>query len=85
MTIDWLVTVNEYGISPIMLANKTNMNSVNTNGKNFIPSVPAELRTVLATNSYDISAADCSRPGTIARGMVAAIISAETRMTMMNM
>ena len=38
-------------MSPIMLANSTNMNSVNTKGKNFIPSVPAELRTVLATNS----------------------------------
>ena len=49
--MSWLVTVNEYGISPIMLANRTNMNSVNTKGKNFIPSVPAELRTVLATNS----------------------------------
>ena len=50
-----------------MLANRTNMNSVNTNGKNFMPSVPAVLRTVLATNSYDISATDCSRPGTTAR------------------
>ncbi len=47
----WLVTVKEYGISPIMLANSTNMNSVNTKGKNLIPSLPAELRTVLATNS----------------------------------
>src|SRR5580700_11922216 len=83
--MSWLVTVNENGMSPIMLANKTNMNSVNTNGKNFIPSVPAELRTVLATNSYDISATDCSRPGTTARGAVAPISSAETAPTMMNM
>ena len=51
VTINWLVTVNEYGIKPIMLANSTNMKSVNTKGKNFIPSVPAVLRTVLATNS----------------------------------
>ena len=51
VTTNWLVTVKEYGMSPIRLANSTNMNSVNTKGKNFIPSVPAELRTVLATNS----------------------------------
>ena len=38
-------------MSPIRLANSTNMNSVNTKGKNFIPSLPAELRIVLATNS----------------------------------
>ena len=49
--ISWLVTVNEYGMSPIMLANSTNMNRVNTKGKNFIPSLPAELRNMLATNS----------------------------------
>ena len=49
--INWLVTVNEYGISPIMLANRTNMNSVNTKGKNFMPSLPVELRSMLATNS----------------------------------
>src|ERR1700732_3205563 len=85
VTINWLVTVNEKGISPIMLANSTNMNSVNTKGKNFIPSLPAELRTVLATNSYDISAIDCSRPGTTARGAVAPISSAETRTTMISM
>ena len=51
VTTSWLVTVKEYGMSPIMLANSTNMKSVNTKGKNLIPSVPAELRTVLATNS----------------------------------
>ena len=61
------------------------MNSVNTNGKNFMPSVPAELRTVLATNSYDISAIDCSRPGTTARGAVAPMSSAETRTIMISM
>src|SRR5580704_17909332 len=85
VTINWLVTVKEYGIRPIMLANRTNMNSVNTNGKNFIPSVPAELRTVLATNSYDISATDCSRPGTTARGAVAPMSSAETKTIMISM
>src|SRR5208282_4574629 len=83
--MSWLVTVNENGISPIMLANRTNMNSVNTKGKNFIPSVPAELRTVLATNSYDISATDCSRPGTTACGAVAPINSAETSKTISSM
>ena len=49
--MNWLVTVKEYGMRPIMLANRTNMNSVNTKGKNFIPSLPAELRSMLATNS----------------------------------
>ncbi len=34
VTISWLVTVKEYGMSPIILANRTNMNSVNTKGKN---------------------------------------------------
>ena len=34
-----------------MLATSMNMNSVNTNGKNLMPSEPAVLRTVLATNS----------------------------------
>ena len=47
----WLVTVKKNGIMPNMLATSTNMNSENTNGKNFIPSLPAELRTMLATNS----------------------------------
>ena len=49
--MSWLVTVKEYGISPIRLATSTNMNSVNTKGKNFIPASPVELRSVLATNS----------------------------------
>ena len=61
------------------------MNSVNTKGKNFMPSVPAELRTVLATNSYESSAIDCSRPGTTARRVVAPIRSVDTAPTMMNM
>ena len=47
----WLVTVNVYGISPIMFAIRMNMNSENTSGKNFIPSLPAVLRIVVATNS----------------------------------
>ena len=34
-----------------MFSVSTNMNSVNTNGKNFMPSVPAVLRMVVATNS----------------------------------
>ena len=47
----WLVTVKEYGIKPIMFMIRMNINNVNTNGKNFIPSVPAVVRTVVATNS----------------------------------
>ena len=47
----WLVTVKVPGMSPIMLTVRMNMNSVNTSGKNFIPSVPAELFSVSATNS----------------------------------
>ena len=38
-------------MSPITLANSTNMNSVNTKGKNFMPSLPVVERTVWATNS----------------------------------
>ena len=38
-------------MSPIMFATRMNMNSVNTSGKNFIPSLPAVLWIVLATNS----------------------------------
>src|SRR5712691_615021 len=48
---------------PITFSTRMNMNSENTSGKNFMPSVPAVLRSVFATNSYDISATDCSRPG----------------------
>ena len=47
----WLVTVNVYGMIPIMFAVRMNMNSENTRGKNRIPSLPAELCIVLATNS----------------------------------
>ena len=39
----WLVTLKVCGIRLIMFNVNTNMNSVNTNGKNFIPSVPAVL------------------------------------------
>ena len=34
-----------------MFTARMNMNSVNTSGKNFIPSLPALERSVLATNS----------------------------------
>ena len=34
-----------------MLATSTNMNSEKTNGKNFIPALPADSRKVEATNS----------------------------------
>ena len=47
----WLVTVKVPGIIPIMFANRMKENSVKTRGKNFIPSLPAELRNVSATNS----------------------------------
>ena len=36
---------------PSMLSASTNMNSVNTNGKYFMPAVPTLSRTILATNS----------------------------------
>ena len=58
-------------MSPITFTVRMNMNSENTSGKNFIPSVPAVLRRVWETNSYEISATDCSRPGTRARALVA--------------
>ncbi len=38
-------------MSPITLTTRMNMNSENTSGKNFIPSLPALLRSVSATNS----------------------------------
>ena len=47
----WLVTVKVPGMSPIMFANRMKMNSENTSGKNFIPSLPAELLNMSATNS----------------------------------
>ena len=51
VTMMWLVTVNANGIMPNRLAISTNMNSENTNGKNFMPSVPALSRNMSATNS----------------------------------
>ena len=36
---------------PMTFSTRMNMNSENTSGKNFIPSVPALLRSVFATNS----------------------------------
>ena len=47
----WLVTVNPPGIMPARLSTRMKMNSEKTSGKNFIPSWPAELLTVSATNS----------------------------------
>ena len=47
----WLVTVNVYGMIPITFSTRMNMNSENTSGKNCMPSVPALLRSVVATNS----------------------------------
>ena len=35
----------------MMFATRMNMNSVNTSGKNFMPSLPAVLLIVSATNS----------------------------------
>ena len=45
------VTVKVYGMRPIRFRNRMNMNSENTNGKNLIPSLPAVLLIVSATNS----------------------------------
>ena len=36
---------------PIMFETQMNMNSEKTSGKNFMPSAPAVLRIVVATNS----------------------------------
>ena len=51
VTMMWLVTVKKYGNMPNRFATRMNMNSENTSGKNFMPSWPAVLRTMLATNS----------------------------------
>ena len=72
VTMMWLVTVNVYGMMPIMFAIRMNMNSVKTSGKNFMPAVPAVLCMLLATNSYVSSVTDCIRPGTSARDGAAA-------------
>ncbi len=71
VTTRWLVTVNPPGIMPSMLQTKMKMKSVNTKGKNFIPSLPMFSRSMPATNSWLTSATDCSRPGTSARARVA--------------
>ncbi len=47
----WAVTANVYGMSPMTFTVRMNMNSENTSGKNFMPSGPAVLCSVLATNS----------------------------------
>jgi len=60
----WLVKVKLYGIIPNMLPNRMNMNRENTKGKYFLPSLPTVSTSRFATNSYEISAMDCHRPGT---------------------
>jgi len=47
-----------------MFTVRMNMKSVNTKGKKRMPSLPAVLLMVLATNSYVSSAVDCRRSGT---------------------
>ena len=64
----WLVNVKKYGKTPSRLPNRMKKNSVKTNGKYLRPSSPMVSTHIFITVSYDISAADCSRPGTIARG-----------------
>jgi hypothetical protein len=49
---------------PSRLHISTNENTVNTNGKNFIPSLPMVWRTMLAMNSYHSSPIDWMRLGT---------------------
>ena len=51
VTMRWLATVKLYGMTPTMFDTVTNMNSENTSGKNFIPSLPALARMVEAMNS----------------------------------
>ena len=51
VTTMWLVTVKAPGIMPSMLQTKMKMKSVNTKGKNFMPSLPMLSRSMLATNS----------------------------------
>ena len=66
---------------PNRFATSTKLNSENTNGKNRIPSVPAELRSMPATNSYIISATDCIRLGTRPRPLVEKMRNAEAAAT----
>ena len=50
VTMIWLVTVKEYGNIPIILANRTNINSVNINGKKDLALEPAVSFIIFATN-----------------------------------
>ena len=50
VTTIWLVTVNEYGYIPTMLANKTNMNRVNMKGKKDLALDPAVSFIIFAIN-----------------------------------
>ncbi len=51
VTMMWLVTVKECGISPRRLRVRMKMKIVNTQGKNFMPSSPRFSRTMLAMYS----------------------------------
>ena len=75
VTMMWLVKVKLPGIIPSMLPIRMNMKIVNTIGKKRMPSLPVASRRIPATNSYIISTADCSRPGTMACWRVPAMIS----------
>ena len=66
VTMMWLVTVKAPGSRPSTLQNRTNMNSENTNGKYWRPSLPTLSFSMFETKSYIPSHNDCQRPGTIA-------------------
>ena len=51
VTMMWLVTVKLHGTSPKRLANRMNMNSVKTNGRNGRAPCPALVSTMSTTNS----------------------------------
>src|SRR5215813_7521769 len=81
VTMMWLVTVKKPGIMPSMLQAKMNINSVNTNGKYFMPALPVLSRSMPATNSWVSSATDCIRPGTSARERIDSMKKAVTKTT----
>ena len=70
VTTMWLVTVKAPGIMPSMLQTKMKMKSANTKGKYFMPAWPVLSRSMPATNSWVISATDCSRVGTSERARI---------------
>src|SRR5947199_8876057 len=61
----WLVTVKAIGNRPKPLQNKMNMKMVKINGKNLRPAGPAVMSIMPPMNSYDNSASDCARVGTM--------------------